>query len=111
MEPKAKRPTLGKENAPANINSATNSKRRSERLANKPKTGLTIEEQATQLLIKKSGVLDMEMESTQTAKEKFITQFTAPLMNPTVGGFRDCFGLPEAGDSDALNAVAIDAEC
>ena len=53
----------------------------------------------------------MEMESTQTAKEKFITQFTAPLMNPTVGGFRDFFGLPEAGDSDALNAVAIDAEC
>ena len=53
----------------------------------------------------------MEMESTQIAKEKFITQFTAPLMNPTVGGFRDCFGLPEAGDSDALNAVAIDAEC
>lgn len=94
-----------------NTTSAADSKRSSKRLASRPKCNLTMEEQATQLLMKKCGTLAIDMEVTVAAKEKFITQFTEPLLDPTVGGFRDCFGLPEDGDTDVLSAVALEADC
>ena len=101
------RRTKGKENIGSSYKEITDSKRRSERLANKPKCNLTMEEQATKLLMKKIGTLDAQ----QDGIDKFAQEFTRPIQTETVKGYRELFGLPEAGELDILNEVALEAEC
>lgn len=96
----------GKENLDSSNNEVTDSKRRSGRLANKPKSNLTMEQQATQLLMKKCGTLEGE----QAGIEEFAHEFIAPIQNVTVKGYRGLFGLPEAGEADILHEVAVEAD-
>ena len=86
--------------------------RKSLRLANKPKTNLTMEEQATQLLMKKCGVLEPDQVAEEKHHGKFRAQFVDPLQIDTVGGMREMFGLNSEGvdGPDLLGSVALDAE-
>ena len=54
----------GKEYLGSSSKGMTDSKRRSVRLANKPKCNLSMEAQATQLLMKKSGLLEAQQDDT-----------------------------------------------
>ena len=102
----------GKENAEAGKNGPSDSMRKSLRLANKPKTNLTMEEQATQLLMKKCGVLEPDQVAEEKHHGKFRAQFVDPLQIDTVGGMREMFGLNSEGvdGPDLLGSVALDAE-
>jgi len=71
--------------------------RKSLRLANKAKTNLTMEEQATQLLMKKCGVLEPDQVAEEKHHGKFRAQFVDPLQIDTVGGMREMFGLNSEG--------------
>jgi len=100
---KSARRTKGKENIGSSNKEITDSNRRNERLANKPKCNLSMEAQATQLLMKKSGLLEVQQDDT----DKFAHQFTEPV---GVKGYRELFSLPEAGEADILHEVAIEAD-
>ena len=71
-------------------NTRQETKRRSTRLASRPKSDLTIEHQAT--------------------REDFTAQFVAPLEKDAVSHYRDVFGLPEGEEADKFAAIAINAE-
>lgn len=93
-----------------NLGSTTRSERRSSRLANKPRSNLSVEEQATALLIKKCGLAENITTPTVANQNKLHTQFVGPLEANVVGGLRDMFGLSEEGAPDKLGALLIDAE-
>ena len=93
-----------------NLGSTTRSERRSLRLANKPRSNLSVEEQATALLIKKCGLAENITTPTAADQNKLHTQFVGPLEANVVGGMRDMFGLSEEGAPDKLGALLIDAE-
>ena len=86
------------------------SKRRSTRLANKPKSDLTLEQQATILLMKKCGTFEGQNDKEPPTVEKITDQFVGPLKEDTVSEYRVLFGLPEEGDADSYGAIAIHAE-
>jgi len=83
--------------------------RRSVRIANRPNSNLTVEEQATALLIKKSGISGGGAPCAADLN-KFHTQFVDPLEGNIVGEMRETFGLPEGGAADSLRPLLIDAE-
>lgn len=72
---------------------ATESKRKSERIANKPKTDLSMQEQAAQSLMKKCGILNPKKVADEANHHRFRTQLLDPLQDSAVDGFRDAFGL------------------
>jgi hypothetical protein len=83
--------------------------RQSARIASKPKTNLTMEEQATALLIKRSGVLFSGNTPNHVVQDEFMGQFTEPLKNTAMGGFKELFGIPdEANGADSLAPLAIE---
>jgi len=71
--------------------------KRSMRLANKPPSNLSVEEQAIALLMKKSGILESVKAPTVTELQQFHTQFVDPMEGQVVGGMREAFGLPDGG--------------
>jgi hypothetical protein len=81
----------------------------SARLAAQPKTNLTMEDQATALLIRKSGVLFTGAAPNNAAHAEFRGKFTEPLKHDAMGGFNDMFGLEEGvmGD-DFLAPIALE---
>jgi hypothetical protein len=100
--PSAAKPSQkGKENVPGATPSVQESSRRSARLASKSKSDLTMEEQATLLLMKKCGTLG-------SGEEAFVASFVDPLSQGTVKDLRETFDLDEPG-SDRLGAVALEA--
>lgn len=113
MEPKqpASQPLRNKCKGKENVEKAgpTDSHRKSSRLANKPKSNLTMAEQATQLLMKKCGVLVDDKVADEKDNGKFRTKFVVPMEAAVVNGLRDTFGLDGEGNGP-LSAVAIDAE-
>ena len=68
-----------------NLGSTTRSERRSSRLANKPRSNLSVEEQATALLIKKCGLAETITTPTAADQNKLHTQFVGPLEANVVG--------------------------
>jgi hypothetical protein len=106
---KPARKPKGKENLGSNTKEMTDSKRRSVRLANKPKSNLTMEEQATQLLMKKSGTLEADCDGGTI--DKFAHQFTEPMKNVDVKDYRVLFDFPEVGETDPLHEEVLEAEC
>ena len=86
------------------------SKRRSKRLAGRPKTDLTIELQATALLMKKCGILPEDKLPDQGVEEEFRNQFVEPLVDGTVTNYREAFGLPTGEGADSFSAIVIHAE-
>ncbi|KAG2624172.1 hypothetical protein PVAP13_3KG109800 [Panicum virgatum] len=86
------------------------SERRSKRLANRPPSNLTVEQQATALLVRKSGILGPTKMPTAAEQNRFHTQFVENLEGEVVHGMRDMFGLPEGGVADSLSPLLIDAE-
>jgi hypothetical protein len=68
-----------------------------------------MEEQATQLLMKKSGTLEADCDGGTI--DKFSHQFTEPMKNVDVKDYRVLFDLPEVGETDPLHEVALEAEC
>ncbi|RLN23877.1 hypothetical protein C2845_PM07G31260 [Panicum miliaceum] len=85
-------------------------KRKSTRLANKPKSNLTMEEQATWLLMKKCGTLDDIGPVSSEEKSRFREEFVEPLAPASVSGYRGMFGLDATDGSNPLSALAVEAE-
>lgn len=100
------KPTADKEP----VSTQLDSKRKSKRLACKPKSDLTIEQQATALLMKKCGILSESERKRAATIEEFTEQFIGHMENDMVTGYRDLFGLPKEGGADPLGAIAIHAE-
>jgi len=68
-----------------------------------------MEEQATALLIKRSGVLFSGNTPNHVVQDEFMGQFTEPLKNTAMGGFKELFGIPdEANGADSLAPLAIE---
>ena len=84
--------------------------RRSKRLANKPSSNLSVEQQATALLFKKCGIIEATRMPTAAEQGRFHTQFVEHLDGEVVLGMRNTFGLPEGGAADSLSPLLIDAE-
>lgn len=85
------------------------SQRKSKRLANKPNSGLSIQEQAIQLLMKKYGIIDSKNKVGDTNHLKFKTQFMEPLIDNGVDGFREACGLNDL-EGGSLSAVVLEAD-
>ena len=103
-------PVLKKRNTAAEMSGLKNSKRRSTRLANRPKSDLTMEQQATALLMKKCGTLNEDGVPDQTTMAQFTTQFVAPLVDDTVQTTGKCLGCRRKEGSNTFAALAINAE-
>lgn len=91
------------------MNRALNHREKNERLANKPKTVLSMQEQATQLLMNKCGILDDKKKPGEADRLNFSVQFTEPLIDKTVEGFRETFGLNEL-QGGPFAALACEAD-
>jgi len=85
-------------------------KRKSTRIANRPKTRLTVEEQATQLLMKKCGLLEADVVPVEKAKGMFCEKFVDHMEPGFVTGLRDMFGISREDGSNPLQALAVEAE-
>lgn len=72
---------------------ATPASRKSARIASRGANTQTIEEQATALLMKKSGFLQQGKTPDPKTSEKFRDQFVVPLEQQVVGELREAFGL------------------
>ena len=85
-------------------------KRKSIHIANWPKTGLTMEEQATQLLMKKCSLLEADVVPVEKAKGMFCEKFVDRMEPGFVTGLRDMFGISREDGSNPLQALAVEAE-
>jgi hypothetical protein len=74
------------------------------------KVVVSVEDQATALLLKASRLLHEDGTVTDQAKEVFSGQFVQPLIPDVVGDMRLAFGLPPAGGKDCLSALVADGE-
>jgi len=92
------------------VESSMQKGRRSTRLANKPKSALSKEQQATALLMRKCGLLEEKEVMDSTKEAKFRTQFVEPMLGETETKYRDMFGLQNVEGTDGLNAIAIHAD-
>ena len=86
------------------------SKRKSERVANRAPSGLTMEQQATLLLMKKHGEVTVDDKHALEQITKFPEKFTGPLDDDDVGSYRELFGLANVERPDSISALAIHAE-
>ena len=84
--------------------------RRSILLANKPKSALNMEQQATALLMKKCGLLKETEALDQGKEEEFRNQFVDPIQEGTVTSYWEAFGLQLAGGTDYFSAIVLHAE-
>ncbi|CAN6381723.1 unnamed protein product [Urochloa humidicola] len=75
-----------------------------------PKKFLSVPDQATALLMKKSGIIEGDEVPSEEAQAKFREQFIDPLQTTVVGDLRDTFGLSDGGGADLFSAIAIDAD-
>ncbi|CAN6289566.1 unnamed protein product [Urochloa humidicola] len=70
---------------------------------------LPVEEKATMLLMKASGIMDHEDEAiTEEAQEKFGGQFFGHLESGTMGNMRNALGMPGCGGADVFSALLAD---
>ncbi|CAL5049708.1 unnamed protein product [Urochloa decumbens] len=88
--------------------SEVKAQRRTPRIVPKGASDLSLDDQATVLLMKTSGVISDEETVDAVAQEKFGTQFAEPLTENVVGDMRVTFGIQK--EADLLGALAIDAE-
>lgn len=84
-------------------------KRKSERIASRPKSNLTMQEQATRLLMKKCGIVDTNKNLEEGQQEKFRLQFVEPMKEMTVQGLRETFRL-NGNEADPLDAIALEGD-
>ena len=87
----------------------TQVKGKSERIASRPKSNLTMQEQATRLLMKKCGIVDTNKNLEQGQQEKFRQQFVEPMKEMTVQGLRETFWL-NGNEADPLDAIALEED-
>ena len=92
------------------VSAQQDTKRRSRRLANKPKSDLTMEVQATALLMKKCGATEGGQHQHTTMVEEFTETFVEPLVDDTVSGYREMFGLQNDEGADPFGTIAIHAD-
>jgi hypothetical protein len=105
LKPKA---SVSKKNS--GVVSAAPGERKSGRAPRKQGVSATIEEQATGLLMRTSGVLGENGMPSEHDKENFSGQFFVPLMQDVVGGMRAVFGLPEEGGANSMGALVHDGD-
>jgi hypothetical protein len=103
----AKNKSKGKENVESGKAGLIDSQRKSIRLANKPKTNLTMAEQATQLVMKKCGVLEAGKVAAEEDHGRFRTQFVEPTKTDTVGDLSETFGISNIGEASPLGAMVL----
>lgn len=93
-----------------NVDAVLETPRRSNRLANKPKSDLNMEQQATILLMKKCGTYDEDDLVAPEKGEQLGQKFVEPLDEELVENLRETFGLPKVGEAGCLAAIAVNAE-
>lgn len=83
--------------------------RSSARIASKPKSNLTMEEQATALLMKRSGTIPDHAEPNEQDHARFRAQFVDHLNVEAAAGYQSLFSLGEEDsiDSDPLAPLAV----
>jgi len=86
---------------------ALQASRKSTRLANRPATTMTIEEQGTALLMTKTAFLANAQPSGTWGATEIGNKFAEPLPDEEVTEYRDIFGLSMGEGTDALCAVAV----
>lgn len=71
-----------------------------------------MEQQAVELLMKKSGTLAQDGHHNEQAQDAFAHQFTQPLTAQVIEEFRDMFGItePNHGALAAVTALAQEVE-
>jgi hypothetical protein len=84
--------------------------RKSTRLANRSTRDMTMEEQATALLMKKCNFLEKKQQPDDQAKIMFCSLFANPMPRKEVTQYRTMFNLEEAGGTNILSAVAVHSE-
>jgi len=83
------------------------SSRKITRLANKLASGLTMEEQATALLIKKSSFLDESQLASAQKADVFCSKFADPMPDESVTGYRVFFGIENGAGTDLRNESTL----
>lgn len=73
------------------------------------RTNLSIDEQATMLLMQASGIIDADGPITDDAHQKLGEQFVDPLHDEPVAGMRSALGLPGNGQDDVLSVLVGEA--
>lgn len=68
---------------------------------------LSLNDQATALLMRSSGLLGENEAPIELTSTTFRKQFVSPLQEKTVGGLRGTFGLADENGSDSLNALVV----
>jgi hypothetical protein len=95
--------------ANASTDGTMSKSRKSTRVANRQTGDMTMEEQATALLMKKCNFLEKKKPEDQ-AKIMFCSSFVDPMLQKVVTQYRTMFNLEEAGGTDILSVVAVHAE-
>ncbi|CAL5095429.1 unnamed protein product [Urochloa decumbens] len=70
----------------------------------------SLDDRATALLIKTSGIIEDNEQLTEAACETFRNQFVMPMQNDLLLNMRDTFGLPDSGGVDALSPLICEAD-
>lgn len=96
--------------ASASMDTDLSNSRKSKRLANRLIGELTMEEQATALLMKKCNFLDKKQKPDAQQKTLFCSSFADPLPQKEVTQYRTMFNLEEADGTDIRSAVAVHAD-
>lgn len=87
---------------------AVEAPRRSGRIAKKPGNGKPMEQQAVELLMKKTGALTGISQKDEHAIDQFASQFAQPLTDQIITDIRDMFGINKT-NHDPLAAIAAQA--
>ncbi|CAL5091190.1 unnamed protein product [Urochloa decumbens] len=69
----------------------------------------SVDEKATILLMKASGIIADQEQPDEIAYQQFGTQFAQPMQPDLVGGMRVTFDLPDYGGADKYSALLCDA--
>ncbi|CAL4969089.1 unnamed protein product [Urochloa decumbens] len=79
-------------------------------LKNHKGTTLALDERATALLMRTSGVLGDNEQPSDSSLAVFGNQFVSPMQDDLLGDMRATFGMPLNGGADSLSALLCDAD-
>ncbi|CAN6248347.1 unnamed protein product [Urochloa humidicola] len=92
----------------AQMENAGGDKKKSSKTSTKaPNT--SIDDQATVLLMRATGVLGQDETPTEEAHQAFGEQFTGPMLTEPVCDIRIALGLPGEGRADVLSALVTES--
>ncbi|CAL4967550.1 unnamed protein product [Urochloa decumbens] len=72
---------------------------------------MTMDEQATKMLMKTTGILVGDEQLSEEAQQRFGKQFVVHMKEDQVADLRVAFGLPVQGEPDRLSALVAEGDC